>query len=220
LRSLEISRSRTWTARTAQAWAVGAKRKDDGAVLFLFMQDRKVRIEVGYGLESSLTDAAASRIISGTILPAMKRGDADDAVTDGASAMLAAIDPTYQTLPTSQPETGDSPLDVVLEIVNRLLDLWQFAVLGFIALVLVIHVYTARKYGDLVRSEGRDAAERDIKRSWLNAFAGRGKGSVKSRLTGFGALSAGDLGSAGSGGGFSGGSFGGGFGGGGASGSW
>jgi uncharacterized protein len=208
----------TWTARTAQTWAVGQKGKDDGAVLFLFMQDRKVRIEVGYGLESTLTDARAARIIADTIVPAMKRGDVDDAVTDGASAMLAAIDPTYQTLPsTAAGDAGNSVLDPVLEIVDRLLSLWQFAIFAFVAFVIAMHVYTARKYGDLIRSEGREAAERDIKTSWLNAFAGRGKGSVGQRLTGFGALSAGG---GGGGGDFSGGSFGGGFGGGGASGSW
>ena len=98
--------------------AVGAKGKDDGAVLFLFMQDHKVRIEVGYGLESTLTDAPAARIIADTIVPAMKRGDADDAVTDGASAMLAAIDPTYQTLPsTVSSDAGNSASDTVLEVV-------------------------------------------------------------------------------------------------------
>jgi uncharacterized protein len=208
----------TWTARTAQSWAVGEKGKDDGAVLFLFMQDHKVRIEVGYGLESTLTDARAARIIADTIVPAMKRGDDDDAVTDGASAMLAAIDPTYQTLPSAVAgDAGNSVVDTVLEIVDRLLSLWQFAILAFIAFVVVMRVYTVRKYGDLIRSEGREAAERDIKTSWLNAFAGSGKGSVKQRLSSFGGSGGGG---GGGGGGFSGGSFGGGFGGGGASGSW
>jgi uncharacterized protein len=216
-----------WTARTAQTWKVGEKGKDDGAVLFLFMKDRKVRIEVGYGLESSLTDAAASRIIADTIVPAMKRGDADDAVTDGASAMLTAIDPSFQTLPTTSDDSNgadESTLDKVMAIVDRVLSLWQFVICGLIGIVLVMHVYTAKKYNDLIRSEGREGAERDIKASWLNPFAGAGKGSVKHRLTGYGALSVGG-GSSFSGGesggeAFGGGSFGGGFGGGGASGSW
>jgi uncharacterized protein len=209
----------TWTARTAQAWKVGEKGKDDGAILFLFMKDRKVRIEVGYGLESTLTDAAASRIIVKNIVPAMKRGDADDAVTDGASAMLAAIDPTYQTLPTTTDDsdgTGNSGLDLVLTIVGRLLSIGQFAFYAFIAFVVVMHIYTARKYGDLIVSEGRKDADRDIRASWLNIFVGGRKGSVKDALSGSGGFSDDDGGGAG----FSGGSFGGGFGGGGASGSW
>ncbi|HEY0798228.1 MAG TPA: TPM domain-containing protein, partial [Candidatus Baltobacteraceae bacterium] len=61
-----------WTSTVAQSWGVGHKGKDDGVVLFLFMQDRKVRIEVGYGLEGDLTDAAAAGIIRNDITPYMR----------------------------------------------------------------------------------------------------------------------------------------------------
>src|SRR5215468_10619796 len=60
-----------WTIRAFTAWKVGRKGLDDGAALFMFSQDRKVRIEVGYGLESVLTDAMASRIIRDNIVPHM-----------------------------------------------------------------------------------------------------------------------------------------------------
>ena len=53
----------TYTAQSAHEWKIGRKGHDDGAVLFLFMRDHKVRIEVGYGLEGSLTDADSKRII-------------------------------------------------------------------------------------------------------------------------------------------------------------
>jgi len=64
----------TYTAQTAHAWRIGRKGKDDGAVLFVFVQDRKVRIEVGYGLESALTDAASDQIIQTVIVPRMRAG--------------------------------------------------------------------------------------------------------------------------------------------------
>src|SRR5688572_11359760 len=52
-----------FTVRTAQSWRVGGKGKDNGAVLFVFVADRKMRIEVGYGLEGAIPDALAKRII-------------------------------------------------------------------------------------------------------------------------------------------------------------
>jgi uncharacterized protein len=84
-----------WTAQTGHVWQIGHKNKDNGAILFVFMHDRKVRIEVGYGLESTLTDAQSAHIISDTILPAMRRGDVDAAVQGGVSGMLGVIDPSY-----------------------------------------------------------------------------------------------------------------------------
>jgi uncharacterized protein len=80
-----------WTIHAFTAWKVGRKGLDDGLALFMFTQDRKVRIEVGYGLESIVTDALSSRIIRNEIVPRMKQGDADGAVSTGVSALLAAI---------------------------------------------------------------------------------------------------------------------------------
>jgi uncharacterized protein len=98
----------TYTAQAAHTWRIGRKGKDDGAVLFLFMQDHKVRIEVGYGLESSLTDAAANRIIQDEILPRMRLGDVNAAVTAGVEKMIAAIDPSFTPTATAAPvSTGD-----------------------------------------------------------------------------------------------------------------
>jgi uncharacterized protein len=85
----------TWTGETAHQWHVGRRGKDDGAILFLFMSDHKVRIEVGYGLEGSLTDADASRIIRDDIVPRMKADDPNGAVSSGVAAMLTTITPSY-----------------------------------------------------------------------------------------------------------------------------
>jgi uncharacterized protein len=72
-------------------WGVGQKGKDNGAVLFLFTGDRKMRIEVGYGLEGVLTDANSKQITSTIIKPRLKAADYDGAVEQGADAMLAVV---------------------------------------------------------------------------------------------------------------------------------
>src|SRR5881296_2587745 len=72
-------------------WGVGQKGKDNGAILFVFTGDRKMRIEVGYGLEGSLTDAKAKWITSTVIKPEFQRGDFDRGINNGVDAMLATI---------------------------------------------------------------------------------------------------------------------------------
>jgi len=72
-------------------WGVGQKGKDNGAILFVFIGDRKMRIEVGYGLEGSLTDAKSKWITSTVIKPAFQRGDFGAGINQGVDAMLATI---------------------------------------------------------------------------------------------------------------------------------
>jgi len=74
------------------AWGIGRKGHDDGVVLFVFVEDRAVRIQVGYGLERNLSDRVCARIIRDVIVPPMAKGDKDAAVTDGVAAILAAIE--------------------------------------------------------------------------------------------------------------------------------
>jgi uncharacterized protein len=80
-----------WTARAFARWRVGRKGIDDGVVLFVFAQDRRVRIEVGYGLEERLPDARAARIVDDVVVPAMRAGRPDEALSAGAEAVLAAV---------------------------------------------------------------------------------------------------------------------------------
>lgn len=72
-------------------WGVGQKGKDNGAVLFLFIDDRKMRIEVGYGLEARLTDAR-SRLITNTVIkPYLQKQDYAGAAEAGAGAMIETV---------------------------------------------------------------------------------------------------------------------------------
>jgi len=80
-----------WTVRAFAAWKVGRAGLDDGLVIFIFAGDHKVRMEVGYGLEGQVPDAVASRIVQERILPGLKAGDVDGAVTAGVDGVLAAV---------------------------------------------------------------------------------------------------------------------------------
>jgi uncharacterized protein len=81
-----------WAVRTFAAWKVGRAKLDDGIVMFVLTDDRKIDIEVGYGLEGPVPDAVASRIIREVMAPKLRAGDPDAAITDGANAVLAAIE--------------------------------------------------------------------------------------------------------------------------------
>src|SRR5215468_5126751 len=81
-----------WAVKTFAAWKVGRKREDDGLVLFILAKDRKMDIEVGYGLEDRVPDARAKQIISDTIAPLLGAGKNDDAIAAGADAILTAIE--------------------------------------------------------------------------------------------------------------------------------
>jgi uncharacterized protein len=72
-------------------WGIGQKGKDNGALLVVARDERKVRIEVGYGLEDRLTDAQSSVIINQVITPAFKRGDFAGGISKGAEAMVQVL---------------------------------------------------------------------------------------------------------------------------------
>ena len=115
-----------FTVRAAEAWKVGRKGLNNGAILFVFVNDRRVRIEVGYGLEGALPDAIANRIINEQIVPAFQQGRFSEGVEAGANAIMAATRGEY-TAP-AQPASrrvggGRSILNwvVLLLIVNWLL---------------------------------------------------------------------------------------------------
>ncbi len=80
-----------FAARAMRAWGIGRKEEKDGVVFFVFAKDRKVRIEVGYGLEERIPDAVAHRIISERVAPKLKAGDPDGALEDGVHLLLATL---------------------------------------------------------------------------------------------------------------------------------
>jgi len=80
-----------YALRVVEAWKLGRKGVDDGALLLVAKQDKKLRIEVGYGLEGALNDATAKRIISETIGPYFKQGDFYGGIDAGLDAMIKVV---------------------------------------------------------------------------------------------------------------------------------
>ena len=76
--------------RTFKAWGVGQKDKDNGVVLFVFVDDRKMRIEVGYGLEAAIPDARARMILDGTLTPRFRQRDFTGGLEAAAQELMAA----------------------------------------------------------------------------------------------------------------------------------
>ena len=73
--------------RVAETWQLGSKEKDSGVLLLVAVNDKKMRIEVGYGLEANLTDAAAGRIIRNVIAPEFKTGNFGRGIFLGVKAI-------------------------------------------------------------------------------------------------------------------------------------
>ncbi len=81
-----------YSVRVAEAWKLGRKGVDDGVLLLFAMQDRTVRIEVGYGLEGALPDARAKRIIEDYIVPRFRQGDFHGGIEAGVDGVIRVID--------------------------------------------------------------------------------------------------------------------------------
>lgn len=78
-----------------RAWGIGQKDKDNGVILLVAQEERRVRIEVGYGLEGTLTDAISANIIHSIILPKFKQAKFNDGIREGTLAIIAALGDEY-----------------------------------------------------------------------------------------------------------------------------
>jgi uncharacterized protein len=81
-----------YAVRVFKSWKLGQKDKDNGVLIVVVPNDRRMRIEVGYGLEGTLTDATAGRIIQHIMTPKFKNGDYEGGIADGASAVMEVLE--------------------------------------------------------------------------------------------------------------------------------
>jgi uncharacterized protein len=81
-----------FSIRVAEAWKIGRKKIDDGALLVIAKNDRKLRIEVGYGLEGALNDITTKRIIDEVITPKFRNGDFAGGISAGVDSIIRVID--------------------------------------------------------------------------------------------------------------------------------
>ncbi|KQZ80522.1 TPM domain-containing protein [Pseudomonas sp. Root562] len=115
-------------------WGIGQKDKNNGALLIVARDERKLRIEVGYGLEDRLTDAQSSVIIHQVITPAFKTGNFSKGISDGVAAMLVVLGGNPLDEPSTVYESTGDPND---DLVSRHPGLFVFLVLLFILTVFV-----------------------------------------------------------------------------------
>jgi uncharacterized protein len=128
-----------FAVKVFESWKLGQKDKDNGVLVVVAPQDRKMRIEVGYGLEGTLPDGAAGEIIRTWMTPAFKAGDYDKGVEDGVAAIVSKLEgkgsPEGRT-PASASSGGpnqDIPLGMRL-----LLGTFVFSILGLFTVVGVM----------------------------------------------------------------------------------
>lgn len=114
-----------FSIKVAETWKLGQKEKDNGVLLLISRDDHKLRIEVGRGLEGTLTDALCSQIIRHQIVPRFKGGDFDGGVKAGVEAILGTIDGTY-VAETSDDEGSEGGF---VELGDKLIAL---AIFGFV----------------------------------------------------------------------------------------
>jgi uncharacterized protein len=227
--SLEGEALEDYSLKVARTWKLGRKGKDDGVLILVARDDRKIRIEVGYGLEGELTDAQAGRIIRDDMVPRFRRGDYAKGLREGVDAVIASLDPASP----SRPGPGAKELLKLTAVVLILLWFVASASYQFIFLAaygcalefLMADVLVTVGLMDLFGVDAGTAfigypAVLILLRLYASTTAwGRGLAKNSKRKGTTEHWIAGVLGSDGSSsGGFSGG--GGGFGGGGASGSW
>ncbi|MBC2844760.1 TPM domain-containing protein [Winogradskyella flava] len=192
-------------AQWGEKWRIGQENEDNGILILLAKDDRKIGINTGKGVEHLLTDAISKRIINRDIIPYFKRNDYYGGLNRATDAIFEVMNGEYQG--TRQNNATDFPFEI-------------FIILFIIFIIFIIAISKRRGGGRGGRGGGRNEDARSILEAIILSNMGRGsysRGSSSGGFGGFGGSSGGgSFGGDGFGGGFGGGSFGGG----GASGGW
>lgn len=100
-----------YSIRVADAWKVGRAKVDDGVILVVAKNDRKLRIEVGYGLEGAIPDAIVKRVVSDVIAPHFRTGDFYGGIAAGTDALMQLIEGEPLPVPKWEPESAAQGTD-------------------------------------------------------------------------------------------------------------
>lgn len=125
-----------YAQRLYSAWKIGTKKNSNGVLMLVFVQDRKMRIQPGYGLEGAMPDALCSRIIRETMAPAFRDGKYGAGLASGISAVMQATKGEYK----GTGRKSDKPMTI--------LD-FLFSPLGFFLLVMIVLVVINRNRRDV-----------------------------------------------------------------------
>jgi uncharacterized protein len=140
-----------FATRVFDEWRLGKADQDNGVLVIIAPQDRRMRIEVGYGLEGTLTDLQAARIIRDQMTPPFRDGRYDDGITAGVDAIVATLEGRAAAETTTAPvesSTGRSAVEDELNAFEGELPPWPFRILlgafifGIIGLFTIIGVLT------------------------------------------------------------------------------
>lgn len=161
--------------RLAEKWKPGHAGRDNGVILLVAPNERKVRIEVGYGLEGALTDALSKNIIETRMIPAFKRGDFFAGLEQGISAVRQAVQGEYRPLPVKKKSSGASGWVLLVNLVFFLTIFWVF-------------IRLSRSYGIDRRGwhRGRGYRRSSWGGGWGGGFSGGSSGGFSSGGGSFG----------------------------------
>lgn len=120
VQSLEGEVPEEYSLRVAEKWKIGQKGKDNGVLLLIALKEHTLRIESGYGMEGTLTDAVASRINRNEIAPRFRERDFDGGVKAGVVAIMKAVKGEYKNenpRQTGRKSSRTSPLATIVVII-------------------------------------------------------------------------------------------------------
>jgi len=116
-----------YSRRIADAWAIGTKEKRNGVLIYVALQDRQIRIQVGYGLEGAIPDAIAKRIIETRIKPAFKQNAYFEGLDAAADDLALAAAGEYKADPKAKKKKGgDFPISLIVIVIIALIMLSRF----------------------------------------------------------------------------------------------
>lgn len=125
----------TFAVEAFEQWKIGRAKLDDGLGVFVMVDDRSLRVEVGYGLEPVVTDLAASQVIRNVMIPAIERGEWDAAIVGGVEALVDTIEGKPNALPA---DPGAGAVEQPVDPRARVFKIVLFSILGIGYLILLI----------------------------------------------------------------------------------
>ncbi len=190
-------------AQWGEKWGIGKENKDNGILILLAKNDRKIAINTGYGVEHLLTDALSRRIIQRDVVPYFKQGNYYGGLNNATNSIFKVLNGAYKS--SRQDNANGIPIGAIV-------------FLFFIFMIILIAISKNKRNGGGGNNGHKTSSLDDLLEAII--FSNSGRGSYRGGNFRGGGFGRGGFGSGGSSGGFGGGFGGGGFGGGGASGGW
>ncbi len=149
VRSLEGEAIESFSMRVAERWRIGSKGKDNGVLVVVARDDRRMRIEVGGGIEGALTDAQSGRIIRNIMAPAFREGRYGEGLYQAGRQILAALGslPEGMTAPPGRPERREIPIPFLGPLIALLLGMGAPFIVGLLVLTMVLRALFGRRRG-------------------------------------------------------------------------